>query len=117
MDVKSEGRSAQAGREKQESAGEAKGKRQAKRLGGLISSVLGLLLGLGTIAGALLGVVTEDVSPGVLALVLGVIGYYLGARRLGAATVVLGTIALFFVVAASTGLVPGVAPSGHGYSG
>jgi hypothetical protein len=26
-------------------------------------------------------------------------------------------VALFFVVAASTGLVPGLAPSGHGYSG
>ena len=25
-------------------------------------------------------------------------------------------VALFFVVAASTGLVPGLAPSGHGYS-
>jgi hypothetical protein len=64
--------------------------------------------------GALLGV-TEDVSSGVLAIVLGVLGYYLGVRRLGAATVVLGTVALFFVVAASTGLVPGVEPSGHGY--
>jgi hypothetical protein len=50
-------------------------------------------------------------------MVLGVLGYSLGARRLGVATVVLGTVALFFVVAASTGLIPGLAPSGHGYNG
>jgi hypothetical protein len=50
-------------------------------------------------------------------MVLGVLGYSLGARRPGAATVVLGTVALFFVVAASTGLIPGVAPLGHGYNG
>ena len=115
MDLKSEGRSSQVDRdESQVNPGEDKGKNQAKRLGGGISSVLGILLGLGGIVGALLGV-TEDVSSGVLAIVLGVLGYYLGVRRLGAATVVLGTVALFFVVAASTGLVPGVEPSGHGY--
>ena len=66
--------------------------------------------------GALLAL-TQDVSSAVLAIVLGVLGYSLGVRRLGAATVVLGTLALFFVVAASTGLVPGVAPLGHGYNG
>jgi hypothetical protein len=44
------------------------------------------------------------------------LGYSLGARRLGAATVILGAVVLFFVVGASTGLVPGVEPSGHGYN-
>jgi site-specific recombinase len=116
VDVKSEGRSSQVGRDGQENPGEDKGKYQAKRLGGLISSVLGILLGLGGIVGALLAL-TQDVSSGVLAIVLGVLGYSLGARRLGVATVVLGTVALFFVVAASTGLIPGLAPSGHGYNG
>jgi site-specific recombinase len=116
VDVKSEGRSGQAGRDEQENPGEDKGKYQAKRLAGLISCVLGLLLGLGGIVGALLAL-TQDVSSGVVAIVLGVLGYSLGARRLGVATVVLGTVALFFVVAASTGLIPGVAPSGHGYNG
>ena len=117
MDVKSEERSGQAGRdERRENPGEGKGKDQAKRLGGLISSLLGLLLGVGGIVGALLGGVTEDVSTGALAIVLGVLGYSLGARRLGAATVILGAVVLFFVVGASTGLVPGVEPSGHGYN-
>jgi site-specific recombinase len=116
VDVKSEGRSSQVGRDGQENPGEDQGKYQAKRLGGLIVSVLGILLGLGGIVGPFLAL-TEDVSPGVLAMVLGVLGYSLGARRLGVATVVLGTVALFFVVAASTGLIPGLAPSGHGYNG
>jgi hypothetical protein len=114
--LKREGRSGQGGRDEQENFDKGKGKNQAKRLGGLISCVLGLLLALGGIVGPFLAL-TEDVSPGVLAMLLGVLGYSLGARSLGAATVVLGTIALFFVVAASTGLIPGLAPSGHGYNG
>ena len=116
MDVKSEGRSGQVGRDGQENPGEDQGKNQAKRLSGLISCVLGLLLAVGGMVGPFLAL-TEDVSPGVLAMLLGVLGYSLGARRLGAVTIVLGTIALFFVVAASTGLIPGVAPLGHGYGG
>jgi hypothetical protein len=48
-------------------------------------------------------------------IALGVLGYLLGARRLGVAAVVLGTLAVFLMVAASAGLVPGVAPSGHSY--
>jgi uncharacterized Tic20 family protein len=115
-DVKSEERSGQAGQDEQENSDKGKEKNQAKRLGGLISCVLGLLLAVGGIVGPFLAL-TEDVSPGVLAMVLGVLGYSLGARRFGAVTVVLGTIALFFVVAASTGLIPGLAPSGHGYNG
>ena len=118
MDLKSEVRGGQAGPdEPRENPGEGEGKNQAKRLGGLIACVVGLLLGAGGIVGALSGVLTEDVSTGVLAVMLGVLGYYLGSRRLGAATVVLGAVVLFFVVAGSTGLVPGLAPSGHGYNG
>ena len=116
MDLKSEERGGQAGRDVREKPGEGKGKDQAKRIGGLISCVLGLLLGVGGIVGALLGGVTEDVSTGALAIMLGILGYSLGTRRLGAATVVVGTLVLFFVVGASTGLVPGVEPSGHGYN-
>ena len=115
MALKSERRGARAGRDEQANTGEVQGKVQAKRVGGVISGVLGLLIGLGGVAGALLGFLTEDVSTGALAIVLGVLGYSLGARRLGAVTVVLGTVVLFFVVAASTGLVPGLEPSGHGY--
>ena len=73
MSLKSEGRSGRAELDERESPDESKGTYQAKRLGGLISCVLGLLLGLGGIVGPFLAL-TEDVSPGVLAMVLGVLG-------------------------------------------
>ena len=64
---------------------------------------------------AILGA-SVNLSAGAVGIALGVLGYFLGARRLGAASVVLGTVAIFFVAAASTGLIPGVAPPGHGYN-
>jgi Ca2+/Na+ antiporter len=118
LSLKSESRSSQVERDEvQENPGRDKERKDAlKVLGGRFSCMVGILLGVGGIILALLGA-SDDVSSGVLAMVLGVLGYSLGARRLGAATVVLGTVALFFVVAASTGLIPGVAPLGHGYDG
>jgi len=86
----------------------------AKLLGGRICCLVGLLLGAGSILFALLGA-SANVSAGAVGLALGVLGYFLGARRLGAATVVLGIVAVFFMAAASTGLIPGVTPVGHGY--
>ena len=56
-----------------------------------------------------------NLSAGAVGMALGVLGYFLGVRRLGTATIVLGLVALFFMAAASTGLIPGVAPPGHGY--
>jgi len=56
-----------------------------------------------------------NLSAGAVGVVLGVLGYFLGARRLGVASVVLGTAAIFFMAAASTGLIPGIEPLGHGY--
>jgi hypothetical protein len=86
----------------------------AKLLGGRICCLVGLLLGAGGILFALLGA-SANVSAGAVGLALGVLGYFLGARRLGAATVGLGIVAVFFMAAASTGLIPGVTPVGHGY--
>jgi hypothetical protein len=86
-----------------------------KLLLGRICCVVGLLLGAGGFAVALLGE-SVDLSAGAVGIALGVVGYYLGARRLGAASVVLGTAAIFFMAAVSTGLIPGVAPPGHGYN-
>ena len=57
-----------------------------------------------------------NLSAGAVGIALGVLGYFLGARRLGAASVVLGTGAVFFMAAASTGLIPGIESLGHGYS-
>ena len=79
-----------------------------------ICCVMGLLLSAGGFVVATLGA-SVNLSAGAIGIGLGVLGYFLGARRLGAASVVLGTAAVFFMAAASTGLIPGVAPLGHGY--
>ena len=81
---------------------------------GRICCVMGLLLSAGGFVVATLGA-SVNLSAGAMGIGLGVLGYFLGARRLGAASVVLGTAAVFFMAAASTGLIPGVAPLGHGY--
>ena len=72
------------------------------------------MVGLPSLVGATRGA-SVDLSAGAVGLALGVLGYFLGARRLGAASVVLGTVAIFFMAAASTGLIPGIEPLGHGY--
>jgi hypothetical protein len=81
---------------------------------GRICCVIGLLLGAGGFVVATLGA-SVNLSAGAVGIGLGVLGYFLGARRLGAASVVLGTAAVFFMAAASTGLIPGIEPLGHGY--
>jgi hypothetical protein len=82
---------------------------------GRICCVVGLLLSTGGFAVASLGA-SVNLSAGAVETALGVLGYFLGARRLGAASVVLCTAAIFFMAAASTGLIPGVTPPGHGYN-
>ena len=74
---------------------------------------MGILLGAGGILFALLGA-SANVSAGAVGAALGVLGYFLGARRLGTATIVLGVIAIYFMAAAA-GLIPGVESLGHGY--
>ena len=81
----------------------------AKLLLGRISCIVGLLFGGGGILFALLGA-SANVSAGA---VLGILGYFLGVRRLGVATIVLGVVTVFFMAAASTGLIPGIGPFGH----
>ncbi|HEY6579697.1 MAG TPA: hypothetical protein VIZ60_01070 [Rubrobacter sp.] len=97
------------------SEGVDKGQGVAKLLGGRISCVVGILFGAGGILFALLGA-SANVSAGAVGAALGILGFFLGARRLGAATIVLGVIAVFVMAAASTGLIPGVTPVGHGYN-
>ena len=45
-----------------------------------------------------------------LGITLGTVGYMLGARRLGIATVVLSTVLLMGFLAASQGMIPGIEP-------
>ena len=76
-----------------------------------ICCLVGLLLSTGGFVGAILGA-SVNLSAGAVGIALGVLGYFLGARRLGAASVVLGTAAVFFMAAASTGLIPGIEAPG-----
>jgi len=85
-----------------------------KLLFGRSCCVIGLLMSAGGFVVAILGA-SVNLSAGAMGIALGVLGYFLGARRLGAASVVLGTAAVFFMAAASTGLIPGIEPLGHGY--
>jgi hypothetical protein len=81
---------------------------------GRICCLLGLLFGAGGIVFSVLGA-SVNLSAGAVGILPGLVGYFLGVGRLGAATVAVGMIALFFMAAASTGLIPGVTPPGHGY--
>jgi hypothetical protein len=79
-----------------------------------VSCIVGLLSGAGGILFALLGG-GASVSAGAVGAALGILGYFLGARRLAVATIVIGILAIFAGAAADTGLIPWVTPAGHGY--
>ncbi len=83
------------------------GERQAKLLGARIACVIGLLFGLGSVLSALIGG-PPNVSGGALGGAFGILGYFLGARRLATATVALCVAAIFFVLAATQSLIPGI---------
>jgi membrane associated rhomboid family serine protease len=85
-----------------------------KLLLGRICCLVGLLFGAG---GIVFSILSASVNPsaGAVGIVFGLVGYFLGVRRLGAAAIAVGVIALFFMAAAATGLIPGVEPLGHGY--
>lgn len=76
-------------------------------LAGRIACVLGLILAVGGIVAALVGG-GANISAGAVGILLGVLGYFLGTRRLAVATVVVSILALFFGLAASQGLIPGL---------
>jgi hypothetical protein len=84
--------------------------RHATLLGGWISCVLGLLLAAGMFFAALLGG-GANITAGALGMGCGVLGYFLGPRWLATATVLLCAAAIIFGLAASQGLIPGIAPS------
>ena len=81
--------------------------RLVKLLAGRICCILGILFGVGGIVVAFFGG-GASVSPGAVGAALGVLGYFLGSRRLGTFTVLLCVAALFFGLAASQGLIPGI---------
>ena len=89
-------------------------RRSAKLLGGRISCVVGLLLGVAQIFAAIFGG-GANISAGALGVGLGLLGYFLGSRRLATAVIVLCVAAILFGLAASQGLIPGLPPSDHAF--
>jgi hypothetical protein len=77
---------------------------RAKLLGGWISCAIGVLLAVGTVFAAFLGG-GANISASVLGVGFGVVGYFLGSRKLATATVFLCAAAILFGLAASQGLV------------
>ena len=87
---------------------------RARLLGARISCVVGLLLGIGGFLAAFFGG-GANISAGALGVGLGVLGYFLGSRRLATATVFLCVAAILFGLAASQGLIPGIPPSDRAF--
>ena len=84
--------------------------RRLKPLFGWISCVVGVLLGIGEVFAAFFGG-GANISAGALGVGFAVLGYFLGPRWLATATVFLCAAAILFGLAASQGLIPGIAPS------
>lgn len=85
---------------------------RAKLLGGRISCLAGALLAIVALFAALQGG-GANITAGALGIGFCILGYYLDARKLATATVVLCAAAIIFGLAASQGLIPGIAPSDH----
>lgn len=77
-----------------------------KVLIGRIVSILGILTGVGGTIAAL-AVQSTDITAAAAAILLGVVGYFLGSRRLGAVSVVLGVVLLLVLAGTSSGLSEG----------
>jgi len=85
-------------------------KGRATMLGGWISCAIGVLLAAGTVFAAFFGG-GANTTAAALGVGFGILGYFLGARKLATATVFLCAAAILFGLAASQGLIPGLAPS------
>jgi hypothetical protein len=95
---------------REEAGGDPGRGEQLRTLLGGVPSVVGILLGIGQVLAALYGG-GANTSAGALGIAFGVLGYFLGPRWLATATVSLCAGAILFGLAASQGLVPGIAPS------
>lgn len=74
---------------------------QFKVLVGRIASVIAILFCVPV------GILFVSIATGAVGIVLGVVGYSLGARRLGALAVVLCTVAMFLGLLVGQGIMPG----------
>ena len=60
---------------------------------------------------SIVGLVEVDISLEAAGIVAGIIGYALGAQKLGTATIALATVLLIVTLVIGTGMVPGIEPS------
>ncbi len=96
--------------ENREPAGNAGSSEKTGEFWGRLACGLGLALAVGGVAGVFLGP-GLSVTSGAVGAGLGILGYFLGANRLGTLTLVLSTTVVFFGLAAGQGLIPGVGPT------
>jgi hypothetical protein len=90
------------------------GSRQAALLVGTGLAVGGILSGLGGGLAATSEFLIDSAIPGVtMGIVLGIVAYYLGARKLGSVAVVLSAVALIVGIGISQGAVPFVDRTDH----
>lgn len=68
---------------------------------------VGVILAVVGIVAALFGT-GASILPGAVGACLGILGYFLGSNRLGTWTIILCTVVLFFGLAASQDLIPGI---------
>ena len=71
--------------------------------------VLGLLLAMGGILEVFVGgaASASNISVGAIGAMLGIVGYFMGVRKLAIATVIISLAVIFFGLAASQGIIPG----------
>lgn len=86
---------------------------RAKQKWGRGVCVVGLVLAALGLVAAFLGT-GASIVPGALGIMLGILGYFLGSNRLGTITIILSTAVLFFGLAASQGIIPGMDRSDRG---
>lgn len=82
------------------------------------SFVATIVCGLGILLSVSVGIYTlvaggsfGIISAAAVGVGLGILGYLLGANRLGTATIVISVVALFLGLAATSGLIPGIEAS------
>ena len=105
-----------SGSERDDAPMRPEGEQQVRLLGARSACIVGILFGVGAIVFALFGG-GANISAGALGAALGILGYFLGSRGLATATVVLCVAAIFFGLAASQGLVPGIEASDRSLPG
>ena len=87
----------------------AGGRSRGAKTVGVIACVFGLALAALSFVIIFLGE-GASIAPEAMGAMLGVLGYALGARKLGLATIIICIVALVLGLAAAQGIIPGLEP-------